>query len=409
VVSRALRNQKVRRRILLLIGLVVVLAACWGLASTRLSSRGLPADDFVEYWAAARLNLTGGNPYSPGELLPLQRAAGLSGDEPVVMWNPPWTLALVMPFAIASYPIERVVWLLLNLGLLLASVTWIWWYYDGPRAQRWVALLVLATYLPVLFVLRMGQIAPLMLVGILGFLHFEGRQRWYMAGAFAALVAIKPHLIYLFWIALLLWTIDRRAWKVLLGTLAALAVGTAVAWRVNPNVINQYITAATRYPPSDWATPTIGGGLRLAFGYGHFWLQFLPLLAGALWFLWYWRRQRRAWRWAEEMPLLLVVSLATTPYGWEYDQVVSLLPILQVAIWMVIVPWAPASTLLVMGYLAFNGLVLAMNVARINAVWYLWLAPAFLLWYLIARSRLGRAVAARALSHPAPKPASPTA
>jgi hypothetical protein len=175
-----------------------------------------------------------------------------------------------------------------------------------------------------------------------------------------------------------------------LGTLAALAVGTAAAWLVNPDVIGQYIAAAAGYPPSGWATPTIGGGLRFAFGYEHFWLQFLPPLAGALWFLWHWRCQHQTWRWAEQMPLLLVVALASTPYGWEYDQVVLLLPILQVAIWMATEPWSRVSTLLLVGYLAMNGLALAVNVARINAFWFLWLAPAFLLWYLLAQRRLGR-------------------
>jgi hypothetical protein len=404
-VSRAMSDQRIRRRILLGIALVVLVAAFWRLAPTALSTNRLSVDDFVEYWAAGRLNLTGGNPYAPGELLPLQQAAGLGGHEPIMMWNPPWTLALVMPFAIFSYPVERLLWLLLNLGLLAASVTYIWWYYGGPRRQRWVALLVLVTYLPVLFVLRMGQIAPLMLVGILGFLHFEGRSRWFLAGAFAALVAIKPHLIYLFWIAQLLWIIDRRAWRVLLGALAALAAGTALAWLVNPGVISQYVAAATGYPPSDWATPTLGGGLRFAFGYGRFWLQFLPSVAGALWFLWYWRRQRPAWRWSEQMPLILLVSLATTPYGWEYDQVVSLLAILQVAVWLVVIPWGRASTLLVIGYLALNGLALAINIARINAFFFLWLAPSFLLWYLLARRWLGRGQPASSGSDPVLAPA----
>jgi hypothetical protein len=385
---RALREQRSRRWILLAVGLVI-LVALWRLAPAVLSVNRFPVDDFVEYWAAGRLNLTGGDPYSLEELAPLQRTVGLGDEATIRMWNPPWTFALVMPFALFSYPVGRLLWLLLNLSLLVAAVTYIWWYYDGPPKRRWVALLVLVTYMPALFVLRMGQIAPLMLAGLLGFLHFEERRRWFLAGAFAALVAIKPHLIYLFWIALLLWIIDRRVWKVPLGTLAALGSGIVVAWLANHEAVNQYLAAAAEYLPWDWATPTIGGGLRYAFGYQHVWLLWLAPLAGGLWFLWYWRRQRLAWTWGQQLPLLLVVSLATTPYGWEYDQVVALVPILQAAIWIVTVPWSRASTLLVIGYLALNGLALTINVARINAFWYLWLAPAFLLWYLLARRWLG--------------------
>ena len=35
-----------------------------------------PPDDFVEYWAAAKITLAGGNPYDPDLLLPLERFAG---------------------------------------------------------------------------------------------------------------------------------------------------------------------------------------------------------------------------------------------------------------------------------------------------------------------------------------------
>ena len=44
-----------------------------------------PPDDFVEYWAAARLTLDGQNPYDPALLLPPQQAAGRATDEAVMM------------------------------------------------------------------------------------------------------------------------------------------------------------------------------------------------------------------------------------------------------------------------------------------------------------------------------------
>jgi len=35
-------------------------------------------NDFIEYWAAAKLLLSGGNPYSAEQLLQLQRTVGWS-------------------------------------------------------------------------------------------------------------------------------------------------------------------------------------------------------------------------------------------------------------------------------------------------------------------------------------------
>src|ERR1700758_2168136 len=59
----------------------------------------MPPDDFVEYWAAGRLNAHGENPYDPAKLFPLEKGAGRTtlpldsaGNETaVMMWNPPWT------------------------------------------------------------------------------------------------------------------------------------------------------------------------------------------------------------------------------------------------------------------------------------------------------------------------------
>src|SRR4051794_17668136 len=56
-----------------------------------------PPDDFIEYWAAAKLTLDGNNPYDPAQLLPLQVANGRQTDEAVMMWNPPWSLTVVLP------------------------------------------------------------------------------------------------------------------------------------------------------------------------------------------------------------------------------------------------------------------------------------------------------------------------
>jgi hypothetical protein len=82
--------------------LLVVLPILAYQLSGLVSSPGLLADDYVEYWAAGRLNLNGSNPYAADQLLPLERAAGRK-TEVLLMWNPPWTLALAMPLSEPGY------------------------------------------------------------------------------------------------------------------------------------------------------------------------------------------------------------------------------------------------------------------------------------------------------------------
>src|SRR5262245_62398128 len=85
-----------RRRLIKVCFLVVAVAVVlW--KARRLVGIAAPVDDFVEYWAASRLVFTGENPYSTEALLAMQRP--LTGsDKPLIMWNPPWALSLLLPF-----------------------------------------------------------------------------------------------------------------------------------------------------------------------------------------------------------------------------------------------------------------------------------------------------------------------
>ena len=178
----------------------------------------MPPDDFVEYWAAGRLNARGENPYDAAKLLPLEKEAGRTalsvdsaGNETaVMMWNPPWTLTVVMPLGLLDARLGQLLWLVLHLGVIVFCADWAWRYYQGPASYRWLAWALALTFVPTLIVLRAGQIGPLILLGIVGFLHFERKGRLFLAGAACVLIAVKPHLVFLFWIALGLWALGGR-------------------------------------------------------------------------------------------------------------------------------------------------------------------------------------------------------
>jgi len=357
------------------------------LATTALlDARVVGVDDFVQYWAAGRLNALGGNPYDPEQLRPLQRASGGAAfieSVATIAWNPPWTLALLMPFGLLSYPLSRLLWFLLHFALLFVTVCKIWDLYDGAAGERWVAWITLFILIPTLFVLKKGQIGALLLAGLVGALAAARRERWWLVGVCLTLLTIKPQLPYLFWPALLLWSVTQQKVSLALGGIGAVTFLTAVALVANPAVLQQYYTAVTTYPPAQWATPTLGGALRLLFGVEHFWLQFVPPLAGCVWLAFYWFKRRRRWDWVQESPLLLTVSLVTAAYAWTYDLVLLALPAVQVGAlasrrarsWQM-----PVVAL----YAALNGVILLMQRWVHNDLWFMWVAPAFLGWYLWA-------------------------
>jgi len=378
----------------------------FGLQVIAQSPQSKPASDFVEYWAAGRLNASGANPYASDELARLQRQIGYIHNEPMMMWNPPWVMPLVMPFGLIGYPLSRLLWLLVTLALVLFSADQVWHYYGGAPRQKWIGIAVVLTFVPTVFVLLAGQITAFVLLGVVGFLYFERRQQWFWAGVSTLLIAVKPHLLYLFWIALFFWVVHYRRWTVLLGSLVGLAAATLTAIAFNPSIVSAYL-GALRTPSYYWVTPTIGANLRLLFGWDNYWLQFVAPVFTAMWFLIYWFRVRENWSWDRQMPIVLLLSVTTTAFGWLFDQVVLLfVPILIVLTgitrprrfqvlnllffvavntlaWKVhLAPtlayeWAAAHG----GDLTGDGWGLTAGIWQMSRAWGVWLAPALALWY----------------------------
>jgi hypothetical protein len=383
VKSPILRARRLRRA-LTWAGLLLCLVLLYLESPLLMSPERLQVDDYVEYWAAGRLNLSGANPYSPEALVPLENQAGRFFQVPVMMWNPPYTLAIAMPLAWLPYPVSRLVWLILNVALLTLGAEWTWRVYGGPPRYRWLAWLLCLVFFSSLNALGSGQIAILLFAGVAGFLYYQREGKPWQAGMLAALTVVKPHLLYLFWIALILWSWRRRRWTELVAATGVVLAGTAVAMAFNPSVVGQYIQGALHDAPIWWHTPTLGGALRGLLGPEKSWLQFAPMLLGTGWLLARWRGSRGNWCWPDEMPLLLVVSVITAAYGWTFDQVVLLVMILSsVHLLSESSARIPAIALMVAG-IAINFVALGLRRAFTDAGFW-WLAPSWLVWYMAVR------------------------
>jgi hypothetical protein len=388
------------RSSLRLVLLLILLTAATLLLLAQLggSPRGLislPLLDFVEYWAAGRLNVHGENPYNPERIQELEREAGRT-SEGILMWNPPWTLPLVMPLGLLDCRAAHLLWLTLHFAVLAWCTDALWRLYGGSASRRGLVWLLAFTFLPTLFALTVGQITPLVLLGAVLFLVCLQQKREVLAGAALVLLAIKPHLAYLFWIALLLWCLSERRWAVLGGGLLAGAFALALALMCNPDVLEQYWYTLSHRPPAQYRSPTLGTLLRLVLGEEHFRLQFLALVPGLVWFVPYWLCHRKNWDWGERLPLLLLVSMLTAPYGaWPFDLVLLLVPVIQVAAGRC--RSARGNLLVRLGspdlraaflYLAINGVAALQLAVEVEYLAFIWMTPALLLAYLALRSRI---------------------
>jgi hypothetical protein len=346
-------------------------------------------DDFISSWAAGRLIASGKNPYDPDLVLAVQRTANWTKEFPYRIWYPPWTMPILLAFGILPYQLGRFLWYALSLGACLVSVELLWRDYRGPPRWRRVSWPLIFTFWPAVIAVRTGQISPLVLLGVVGFLFLVDRERWVAAGACLPLAAIKPQLLHLFWIAILLWVWREQRWRVLAGALSCALAGIALAMSADPAIVPQFLHMAIYEAPQAPAS-TLGTALRLAVaratGHEYFWLQFVPPALSLAWFLPYWRRYRSDWRWQERVPALIAVSLATTAYGWIYDQIVLLVPVVQVATTMGRTSRAHRLTT-VSTYVLINIAILTMNVLEADPFRYIWVPFAFALWWAAATSR----------------------
>jgi hypothetical protein len=130
--------------------------------------------------------------------------------------------------------------------------------------------------------LHFGQLGSIMLFGLAWFHHFQRRGNDLAASIFLPLVALKPQLSLLFCLALAVWAIYNRHWKVLIGAAFSAICMAALPLLWNPQIWMQYLRAMQTNSVGEWITPTIGAVFRLAFGWSKFCLQFLPPALGAL-------------------------------------------------------------------------------------------------------------------------------
>ncbi|MFZ6027518.1 MAG: glycosyltransferase family 87 protein [Chloroflexota bacterium] len=362
---------------------VIALIALFAVATqSRLNGLEM-GGDFVQYWSAGRLNLQGKSPYNVEQLAELQRPHEPAGGQALIMWLPPWAYALVMPVGMLPYTIARVAWLLLEVAIVFACTNWLWAHYRGAKGWVWLAWIVSFLHWATLEALRGGQVSPFVFAGAVCFLAAIQRKQPWLAGMSLAPVLLKPHLLYLFSLAALLWSFKERQWRVLSGCGVSLLAGTALACLPNRHLLAQYIESARQQPPDQWITATIGGQLRLHFGAEHFWLQFVSVVVGLAWLAWYWRRHHHTWNWWKRTPPLAMVSLGTAAYGWRHDQIVTLLAILPLLAWVVTAKWPALCKGIFLGlYLSINWIAIASTQPQ---DWFWWLPWAVLAWYLVAQ------------------------
>jgi hypothetical protein len=377
-------NPRLRTALVALVGLAAV-----GFVADKLATgpAALKPRDFAEYWSSGAANLHGENPYDPHVLLAYQRRMDPDREHAVMMWNPPWSLALYMPLAWLPPGWATLIWVGLQLAAIGVSCDLLWRAFGGPPRFRWVAQLVGLPFVGAWWTVSFGQNAGFLLLGLAGFAYFRKADRPAVAGAFAALTALKPHLLAVFGVLFVLDALTRKGRIALATGTAILAASFGLAVLANPDVWPQYRAAVTDpesegIPLHAWKLPVTSYWIRMELAPDQFGVQFVPCAVASLVFAVRRIRMGNTWNWEAELPVVVWVSVLTTPYGgWIFDLAVLLVPVMWATVKVVSARAWPLGIALDLALLA---ILAVSNVWVFGLHEFYWVAPAVLVVYLVA-------------------------
>ena len=362
-------------------GCIIAVGFCFvtGMYLFTLSDKSASEKDFIEYWAVGQQLIHGANPYDAAATLRLERNVGLDRSQPKITFSPPVTFFLLLPLGLLSAKTGLILWSLALLGGLSASI-WLLWVINGRPNSRlhlfgWI-------FPPALACLAVGQLSIFFLLGIALFLYLH-ESHPFLAGMALLPCAMKPHLFVPFTIALLLWVVSRKAYRLLAGISAALVAGCALTFCFDPHVWLQYEQMMSTGKALNVYAPTLSATLRALIDRNAVWPQFVLEVFGCSWTLWYFWTRRTHWNWMDQGMLLLLVSVSCAPYAWFFDEAV-LLPAVLAGLYRAV---DSGRSLLPLGLIAGIALIEVYGNVQITSLFYVWTAPAWLGWYIYANGK----------------------
>jgi len=361
--------------IALVSGLTLAITALF-LCVAPLTGKIAGARDFVVYWATGQQLVHYGNPYDFSAMMGIERDAGLPTHLGVLfMRNPPWALPIAYPLGFVGVRLGALLWSLALLACLWGSVHLVWQMHGRPR--KLLNFLGLS-FAPALMCLIVGQTSLFALLGLVLFLRLHAT-RPFLAGMSLWLCALKPHLFLAFGVVLLAWVIVKGCYKVLLGAGAAMALSCALAWLIDPTAWADYSHMMRTYGIENEFIPCWSVVLRLWVRPQAMALQYLLPALGCGWALSYFWKRRHTWDWVSDGSVLVLVSVLSAPYYWLFDQAIVIPALLHAAY---VTRSRTVLALLALGSIAVEtGMVLGY---QLPSKFYLWTAPAWLAWYLLA-------------------------
>lgn len=253
-------------------------------------------------------------------LLPAARNV-LAGIDPYSadpgLFSPPWVLYPIYLLAPLPDAIATLLWLLIMVGALLASLyctATIFHIPTGGKRSLLLLILVLTPYsLQTLFA---GQLTPFVMLGVVTVFA------WDNPFVSLPLLSLKPQLGVLPAVILMGRLIKGGEWQRLLGSMALVGALIGASFLIVPNSFSKFsaeiLTGRFLGHNPHWITTLPRALSELGLDEAHIWPIYLTMAVALVGLL----VVRR------DLPMVVLCSLLVAPYAREYDYVLLTIPAL---------------------------------------------------------------------------------
>jgi Glycosyltransferase family 87 len=352
--------------------------------------------DYLAYWRAFQAVKRGLNPYDPASLRQVQDLT-LSFGETQQYWNPPWMLVLMAPVLSLPFKLSALLWMYLSILFLCAASLLVWKSQNGGRNSLYPCLIAGLCFYPLWETLFWGQIGALVTLGVAGFLWAVRNKRDILAGVFLIPVSLKPHLLYLFLLAVGFWVVAERRYRALASFAAGIGILCGLLWIRSPSLFENWLKNSSR----SWkhiegfrSANFVGFARALMVdftGRAPVWLILLIPAATAAGFV-VWLAFRKRIEWENDLAPILCASVVTAPYGWLHDHLVlSIIQTMAVAWAFEKMDSVALRTMVCLDWGAFQALVLGLSFSFMPFFQFFWFPMGVLLLWMRSLARLRNA------------------
>lgn len=200
-------------------------------------------NDFIQYWTSFQLYIDGSNPYIPENLLNQQQLINPDISSPMMMWNPPWLLALQAPVHIWSFEFSVKLWVFVQVILYAAGLYLILNLYDFNEESKIYVFLIAVFYFPLFYSIELGQVGALLFFGVSLLFYGFVKDKPISTALGLILMSVKPHLFSLIVIYIVLGLLKNRRYSHLGLTMMVFALLLSITLSVNSSILFYWLEA----------------------------------------------------------------------------------------------------------------------------------------------------------------------